>query len=414
LPGPPNGTTVNPPLHQTTDHQLPNAATSTRSNQRTELVVFSHLRWDFVWQRPQHLIARIAQQFDHTIFVEEPRPVDRDGSPRWVVEPGELLDRAWLEVPSTKRHLGFDEPELAAHLDGLVAGLCSEATRTAWLYTPLALDVANAVGPSTIVYDVMDDLASFAHAASGMRTMQDRLLQCADIVFTGGRSLQRGVHARRPDAHCFPSGVEREHYEPAVAMRAAITRPRPVAGYVGVIDERLDLGLIGGLAAALPDWDVHIVGPVVKIDPADLPIAPNLHYLGQRSYHELPDVMAGFDVALMPFALNEATRSISPTKSLEYLAAGLGVISTRVPDVVSDLGAVVELEDDAAGFAAACRRLLAGDPVTRHRAARSLLKWNHWDAIAERMSAQLLRRARTIERSEAAESQLVQDAAVGS
>jgi glycosyltransferase involved in cell wall biosynthesis len=240
------------------------------------------------------------------------------------------------------------------------------------------------VRPELLVYDVMDDLASFAHAPKELRDRQAETLQQADLVFTGGRSLQRGIETRRPDAHCFPSGVEPAHYEKARDRREE--RERPVAGFVGVIDERLDLDLVADMADQLPDWDIRIVGPVVKIDEATLPEAPNLFYPGACPYDKLPDAMGGFDVALMPFALNEATRSISPTKTLEYLAAGLPVVSTRVPDVVSDFGRVVDLQDDAAGFADACRRVLEHDCEDRDRKLRPLLHANHWDTIAASMS----------------------------
>lgn len=182
---------------------------------------------------------------------------------------------------------------------------------------------------------------------------------------------------------CFPSGVDPEHYAAARTLRRR--RGRPVAGYVGVVDERLDLTLVAGLAAALPDWEVRVVGPVAKIDVASLPQAPNLAYLGKMGYERLPEVMAGFDVALMPFALNEATRSISPTKTLEYLAAGLPVVSTRVPDVAADFAGVVALADGAAGFAAACRAALAEDPEARAARVAPLLGRSTWDAIAADM-----------------------------
>jgi glycosyltransferase involved in cell wall biosynthesis len=160
-----------------------------------------------------------------------------------------------------------------------------------------------------------------------------------------------------------------------------------VAGYVGVIDERLDLDLVAGLAERLPDWDVHMVGPTLKIDDATLPTAPNLRYLGPQVYGRLPLLMSEFDVALMPFARNEATRSISPTKTLEYLAAGLPVVSTRVPDVVADYAAVVELADDVDGFTHACRRALGQCPLERADRVRPILQWQHWDAIASRMES---------------------------
>ena len=350
----------------------------------SELVVLSHLPWVFVWQRPQHLISRLARD-RRTWFVEEPLPVPGVTAPRLRTEPHGDVVRVWLEVPGPKRHVCFSDPVAADYTDMLVDLLGHHDDRAAWLYTPMALPVAQALEPSVLVYDVMDDLASFKGAPAELVLRQRRTLGMADVVFTGGRSLQRSISPRRPDAHCFPSGVDTAHYEPAVEMRRP--RPRRVAGYVGVIDERLDLDLIAELAEALPDWEIRIVGPVLKIDSDTLPAAPNIVYPGSAQYSDLPEVMAGFDVALMPFALNEATRSISPTKTLEYLAAGLPVVSTRIRDVVESFADLVDLQDDGPAFASACRRVVAHCPQTRAAKAQSVLNWQNWDTIAERMAA---------------------------
>jgi glycosyltransferase involved in cell wall biosynthesis len=235
------------------------------------------------------------------------------------------------------------------------------------------------------VFDVMDDLASFKYASPALRLRHRRALREADLVFTGGRSLHAGVVKHRPTkTYLFASGVESEHF--AAARAARRPRTRPVAGYVGVIDERIDLDLVAGLADQLPDWEIRMVGPDLKIDVATLPRRPNIVYPGAVPYEQLPEVMAGFDVALMPFALNEATRSISPTKTLEYLAAGLPVVSTSVPDVVADHGAVVEVADDPVGFATACR---SASTASDHHApaVEHLLRTQHWDSIAGRMAA---------------------------
>jgi glycosyltransferase involved in cell wall biosynthesis len=351
----------------------------------SELVVLSHLRWDWVWQRPQHLISRLAGNRP-TFFVEEPRPTEVDEPTLRTVTEG-AVTRVFLEVPARrgeKPQAHFTDPRAASYGQRLRAVLGSRERRAVWLYTPMALDLAAALEPDVLVYDVMDDLASFANAPAELELRQHRVLRDADLVFTGGRSLHAGVTAVRPDGvHLFPSGVEPEHY--ATALDQRVPKRRPVAGYVGVVDERLDLHLIAGLADALPDWDVHFVGPVAKIEPDALPQRPNLHWVGARSYDELPGVMAGFDVALMPFALNDSTRSISPTKTLEYLAAGLPVVSTRVTDVVTDYGEVVDLQDDAAGFADACRRVLRHDAAQRARRALPHLRRQHWDTIAAGM-----------------------------
>lgn len=343
-----------------------------------DLVVLSHLRWTFVWQRPQHLISRLAAG-RRTWFVEEP-VVGDVSAPRLCTEDHGPVTRVWLEVPPGPG--GFDHPDSAAYAGELENLLGGRPPSLVWLYTPMALEAASALRPTTLVYDVMDDLASFRGAPVELSLRHRQALRQADIVFTGGRSLHRGVVAHRPQrTHLFPSGVEPEHFAPARAMRPA-DRVRPVAGYVGVIDERLDLDLIAGLAEALPDWDVEIVGPVVKIDLASLPRAANLRYPGPQPYQQLPEVMAGFDVALMPFALNEATRSISPTKTLEYLAAGLPVVSTRVPDVVADHDGVVALEDDASGFAKACRHSRRHGRLAPALEVEAVLRRQTWDAIA--------------------------------
>jgi glycosyltransferase involved in cell wall biosynthesis len=349
-----------------------------------DLVVLSHLRWTWVWQRPQHLIKRLARG-RRTWFVEEPVVADVE-APRLCLEQRSPIFRVWLEVPGPERRPGFDDPAAGDYAQALAKLIGPASERTVWLYTPAALPLADALAPDRLVYDVMDDLAAFKDASPILRAAQDDALARADVVFTGGRSLHDGVRTRANGrAHRFSSGVEPEHY--ARAKRLRRPRERPVAGYVGVIDERLDLELIGGLAAALPDWDVEIVGPIAKIDPAHLPQAPNLRYPGMQSYEALPRIMGGFDVALMPFALNEATRSISPTKTLEYLAAGLPVVSTRVPDVVADYPGVVDLRDDIAGFAAACEEVLAAPPAEREAKVRPLLHLHHWDTIAARMEA---------------------------
>ena len=350
-----------------------------------ELVVLSHLRWDWVWQRPQHLISRVGRD-RRTWFVEEPVPVSGLLEPRLVTLDADVVTRVWLEVPGEPgTHVGFNDPRAATYFTHLsrVLGMPHDA-RDVWLYTPMALDLALALMPRLFVYDVMDDLSSFALAPPELLLRERQALQEASLVFTGGRSIHRGVEGHNPRTYLFPSGVDVEHYAPARMLRPA-DGTRHVAGYVGVIDERLDLGLIADLAVALPDWEIQMVGPTLKIDEASLPQADNIAYLGKQPYEKLPDIMAGFDVALMPFALNDATRSISPTKTLEYLAAGLPVVSTRVPDVVSDFAAFVQLEDDGAGFARACRNVRRHDVAERDARLAPVLARYRWDWIADQM-----------------------------
>jgi glycosyltransferase involved in cell wall biosynthesis len=298
------------------------------------------------------------------------------------------VTRVWLDVPGEHEwNVPFDDARATGYGE-LLAELLGPARggRVAWLYTPLALPLARALEPSRLVYAVMDDLAAFAKAPPGLSERQDEALAAADVVFAGGRSLLAGIASRRPVAHLFASGVDADDY--AAAREAPRRAGRPSAGYVGVVDERLDLELVCGLAELLPEWEIRLIGPVIeKIDPASVPRAPNIAYTGMQPYERLPGLMGELTVGLMPFALNAATRSISPTETLEYLAAGLPVVSTRVPDVVADFGDVVALAEDAEGFAASCSEALALDRDAHARRVRPLLEVNGWDAIAERMGA---------------------------
>jgi hypothetical protein len=364
---------------------------------RRDLVVLSHLRWTWVWQRPQHLVSRFAglraAEGARTWFVEEP-VAGEVNEPEIRCQDVGGVTRVWLVVPRFEGQpdtLGFDAKGADTYgelLSDLLARAGRSASPDVLLYTPMALDAAQALSPRALCYDVMDDLTSFRNAPQGLLLRQRRLLAQADVVFAGGRSLHRWVSSqRRQDCYLFASGVETAHYASSRQLRGRRgARDRNVAGYVGVIDERLDLDLVGGLALALADWTVRIVGPVAKIDPASLPRAANLEYPGMTPYGELPSVMAGFDVALMPFARNEATRSISPTKTLEYLAAGLPVVSTRVSDVVTDYSGVVHFADDAGGFAAACREVVEHSGEERDRRVRLVQARHEWDAIAAAMA----------------------------
>jgi glycosyltransferase involved in cell wall biosynthesis len=270
--------------------------------------------------------------------------------------------------------------------------LLEERSPLVWLYTPMMLALAEAFCDAPLVYDKMDELAKFAHADPRIASREAFLLRRADIVFTGGRSLHRTVAGRTRDARCYPSGVDVEHFRRGRTMSAHPAldphRGRPIFGYIGVIDERLDLGLIERLAAARPDAVVALVGPVAKIDERTLPRRENIAYLGKAGYDELPRLLAAFDVALMPFALNEHTENISPTKTLEYLAAGRPVVSTAVPDVVADHADVVHVAASTSDFIDAVSEALRHDRGRQARADAKIALAT-WDAIASAMERDL-------------------------
>jgi glycosyltransferase involved in cell wall biosynthesis len=360
------------------------------------VVVFSHLRWDFVYQRPQHLLSRLAARHP-VLFVEEPQH-DPGGPARWdrsAPAPGVTVFRPRTPLAEP----GFHPAQLA-----LVAAMLDEVREAAgpggiiaWLYTPMALPLARRLDPALVVYDCMDELSLFAGAPPELVAREEELLQLADVVFTGGPSLYRAKRGRHPNVHCFTSSVDAEHFGRARAGRPdapdepADQRdlPHPRLGYYGVIDERLDLPLLAALADAHPAWQLVLVGPVVKIDPAALPRRANIHYTGQRRYDELPAYLAGWDVCLLPFALNESTRFISPTKTLEYMAAERPIVSTPITDVAEPYGNIVYLGDTPEAFIRACERALASDAAERERRGslmRGVLARTSWDATVAAMT----------------------------
>lgn len=327
---------------------------------RPTLIALSHLRWDFVFQRPQHLLTRAARTYD-VIVVEE--PIFTDAAVPGVI----VLDRgANLRVVQPTLPHGTDTAAAVDHqravLDDLVASAAGPVTL--WFYTPMALPFARHLEPDQIVFDKMDELAAFANAPPLLKALEAEMLERADVVFTGGAAMFKAAAHRHGNIHCFPSSIDTAHFGAArtgiadPADQAAIPRPR--IGFFGVVDERMDVALVGEVAALRPDWQIVMIGPTAKIDPADLPRAANLHWLGGKSYAELPAYLAGWDIGFMPFAINDATKYISPTKTPEFLAAGLPVVSTAITDVVTpygDLG-LVEIASTAAEMVAAIDRLL--------------------------------------------------------
>jgi len=356
------------------------------------IVVFCHLRWDFVYQRPQQLLSRLAQHY-RILFVEEPVHDQGDSfmeqsSP----VPGVTVCRPHTPVHAT----GFHDDQIRL-LQPMLAKLVGREERPiVWFYTPMALPLLQELQPSLVVYDCMDELAAFKNSPKQLLQRETALLGLADLVFAGGPSLYQAKRERHASVHCFPSSVDVRHFERALERasshpaQADIGQPR--LGYYGVIDERFDGGLIAALADAHPDWQVVLVGPVVKIDPASLPRRPNIHYLGQHGYADLPHFLAGWDVCLLPFALNEATRFISPTKVLEYMAAELPVVSTAIADVAQPYGHVLAIAQDPAAFVAACERALAmseGERAAMRSTMRAIVAGTSWDVTANAMHALL-------------------------
>lgn len=354
-------------------------------NDGYDLICFSHLRWDFVFQRPQHLLTRFAR--DHRVFFIE-EPIFGDDGPR--LEISEREDKLRVVVPHLPEGSIVDEvmPDL---IDKLRVDHRIGAS-VLWFYTPMMLRWKDNLEPVAVVYDCMDELSLFRNAPSHLIEREAELFELADLVFTGGQSLYEAKRDKHRAVYAFPSSIDVEHFRQALEIdeepvdQRSIARPR--IGFCGVIDERTDLDLLTRIAELRLDWQYVMLGPVVKIDEADLPRRENIHYLGGKRYNELPAYIGGWDVAMMPFAMNESTRFISPTKTPEYLAAGRPVVSTPIRDIVRPYGeqGLVYIAAMPEEFVMAIENALAEDPAKRRAKSEEFLSHISWNKTQREMS----------------------------
>ena len=369
--------------------------TETPNETDLDVVCLSHLRWNFVFQRPQHLLTRCASR-RRVFFVEE--PIFEDGPTRLAVQSAQ--PGLWVAVPHMRHGLPEQERERIQHelLNELFAEHGIEEY-VLWYYTPMALAFTQHLTPAAVLYDCMDELSAFANAPPALRQREAELLRRADVVLTGGHSLYEAKRDMHPNIHPLPSSVDTVHFARARAAERIAEPvdqaliPHPRLGFFGVIDERMDIDLIAAIAEARPDWQIVMLGPVVKIDPATLPRNTNIHWLGMKKYDELPAYLAGWDAALLPFARNASTRFISPTKTPEYLAAGKPVVSTSIRDVVRPYGelGLVHIADTPDDFVAAVEACLG--EAAEARAARTAridaflaqMSWDHTYARVEEL-----------------------------
>jgi UDP-galactopyranose mutase len=387
-----------------------------------QLVCISHLSWDWVWQRPQHLISRLAAHYP-VFWTEEPRieigpPYEgfditeerphlqvgrlrfRSDAATFWQRLNEMLDRSGnhaFKVSDEIREasLLFGSPA-QERLEREVCDYVASWRRgplILWLYTPVVVHFIDLLKPDLVVYDVMDELSAFKFTPPELKQQEQELIARADLVFTGGPSLYASREGRHPNLHLFPSGVEQAHF--AQALDADLPVPdeirdlaSPIVGYFGVIDERLDLELLAQAAVAQPEWNWVMIGPILKIEEHNLPRLPNIHYLGKQNYQRLPAYLKAFDVALLPFARNDATRFISPTKTLEYMAAHKPIVSTPIKDVITLYGSVVRLAETPADLVAQVQAALKERPEERSQRMikeNELLSTYAWDHIAGEM-----------------------------
>jgi len=360
------------------------------------IIVHCHLRWDFVWQRPQQFLSRLSKKH-RILFVEGPILHDENIEPYAELKPSEKYPNVIVMqtyFPSSRFHDGeWVDAKRRELLDDVLCGpLKGKFERSVqWFYDPMAVEAhLGQHGAISTVYDCMDELSQFKFCPPALIERESRLLAAADVVFAGGRKMWQSKSRYNSNAHFYGCGVDVNHFGKAQLSSTEIPEDirhleGPILGYFGVVDERLDYDLIAQLAAARPDWHIVMVGPTAKVDPADFPRAENIHWMGGRDYSQLPSYTKAFDLALMPFALNEATEYINPTKALEYMATATPIVSTPVPDVVSNFASVVKISSSSEEFVELCQQQVAQfDQVAVERGLK-MASENTWDAIVAKL-----------------------------
>jgi UDP-galactopyranose mutase len=371
-------------------------------NKIKDVICFSHLRWNFVFQRPQHLLSRWAKEC-RVFYFEEPIFGKFEKN---YIQSINNSDHPNVSVVTPHIKEGTSELEVTSYLRNAVNHLIKWNKITdfmSYYFTPMSITFTRHLLPKVAVYDCMDELSCFKNAHPMMLPNEDELMKYADVVFTGGYNLYEYKKKKHSNIHPFPSSIDQKHFEsgtnkPDPEDQANILHPR--VGFFGVIDERFNIQLLSELADLLPHMQFIMIGPVVKIDPDSLPKQKNIHYLGQKNYHELPVYLANWDVAILPFAKNDSTRFISPTKTPEYLCAGKPVVSTSIRDVVVPYGemGLVHIADKPDEFARAIEIALKQKNDTLWLdEVKSFLKKNSWDLTWSNMKETVLD---TIERKE--------------
>lgn len=363
------------------------------------ILVHSHLRWDWVWQRPQQFLSRFAKRHP-ILFVEEPSGVEGVSQPRAVLRESGVPNVTILRTEFPPAMLANREALDAAQKRLVQATLASPfgakfERPVQWFYDPMAtIAFAGQMNERAIVYDCMDQLSHFRGAPPELIRRERELLSIADVVFAGGPKIWKAKREHNDNCHAYGCGVDVRHFGKARAPETAVPAdlaalPGPRLGYFGVVDERMDYALLSALAEAHPEWSVVIVGPACKVDPATFPQHANLHFLGARDYEQLPAYVKGFDVCLMPFAINQATEFINPTKALEYMATARPIVSSAVEDVVLQFSEVVDIAQNHAAFIAACERAIAAPQGERIMRGLEMAKRNSWDAIVAKLESHI-------------------------
>lgn len=377
------------------------------------IIVHSHLQWDWVWQRPQQFLSRLSKKH-RVLFIEGPQLEKNLSAPRYTLQasadfPNITIMRTFFPKSRFSDGEWVDAQRLKLVREALGTELQGDFTRPVqWFYDPMCAPIfIGKLGERAVVYDCMDQLSQFKFAPPQLIEREKMLLLRADLVFAGGRKMWEDKRRSNANSHFYGCGVDVEHFGHARAQSTAVPAdiadlPAPVFGYFGVVDERLDYELLARLADENPSGSVVMVGPLCKVEEKDLPQRPNLHWMGGRSYLELPAYSKAFAVCLMPFVMNEATEFINPTKALEYMATGTPIVSTPIPDVVSNFGTVVKIGRSHDEFLQLCRAAVAQPDQEAIERGVKMAHENTWDAIVSRIDEHIQDALRVLAEAEEA------------
>jgi glycosyltransferase involved in cell wall biosynthesis len=363
------------------------------------IIVHSHLGWDWVWQRPQQFLSRLSQNH-RVLFIEGPAPADVSTAELTLREVPDFPNILVLQMklPATRWSDGvWIDQERRRQVQSLLAGPLGRvfASPVQWFYDPMAVTAfAGHLDERAIVYDCMDELSLFRGAPAELVRRERELLAVADVVFAGGPKIWKAKREANTNCFCFGCGVDSRHFAQARDGNLRLPKdiaglPKPVFGYIGVVDERIDYDLLAALADST-SGSVAMIGPCTKVDPATFPQRDNLHWLGGRDYAQLPMYAAAFDVCLMPFALNDATRFINPTKSLEYMATGRPIVSTAIEDVVLQFSDIVNVGRTAEEFLRMCHRCAKRPSSVEVERGLEVAANNSWDSIIAQLDGHVL------------------------
>jgi glycosyltransferase involved in cell wall biosynthesis len=355
------------------------------------IVVHSHLKWDWVWQRPQQFLSRLSRKHA-VLFVEAPDFSDDLAVTRsYLREISDFPNVNVLQInlPASRRSdMPWIDKERRRAVQSILSGPLGQnfSSLVQWFYDPMAVTAfAGQLDEELIVYDCMDELSLFRGAPPELVRRERELLAVADVVFAGGPKIWKAKRELNSNSFCYGCGVDAKHFgkasDPKLRLPSEMADfPRPIFGYIGVVDERIDYELLACLADST-NGTIVMIGPWTKVEPASFPQRDNLQWLGGRDYSELPRYANGFDVCIMPFAMNEATRFINPTKALEYMATARPIVSTPIEDVVAQFSDVVIIAEDVTTFANACERAAAQPDSARIERGISLAQRNSWESI---------------------------------